>query len=624
MNPFIYYKQLNAVKFLVLGVLLFATIHIGNAQEISTARDRVKTDVKIDMTYLGSVQYRNANEIDGSNWLIGCETLDRDFADYEEYKTYLNPLGIKLLRMQGGWNKTEKVKGQYDWAWLDKIIDDAVSRGLKPWLQTSYGNTNYPGGGGTNLGAGMPLSAEALDGYNKWVAAMVTRYKDKVKDWEIWNEPNFADNPINTPEITADFNIRTAEIIKKIQPDARISGLALGHFNEEFVEKFFKYIANKKKMHLFDNMTYHDYVYNPDSNYKEVEKIKSLLAKYGPNVKLRQGENGAPSAGGSGRGALWDYDWTELSQAKWDIRRMLGNLGHDVECSIFGIIEMAYTNGPINKLNYKGIIKSNESKKVLGPKMAYYAMQNVTSIFDNSLSRIKGLHHINDLKSTGPTENRYTRITDRSMSVFGYENKVTKKQVYTIWMDETIPLNTNTLKMENFTFTNANFDSPVYVDLLTGSIYEIPAANWSKVGNTYTFKNIPVYDSPILIADKSLLKFNQMTNKSKVFIIDAETPWEDLGGGVERQVGGYNDDLMIVKFRFKKGAVGAPHKHFQTQVAIVQSGVFELTINGEKRILKAGDGYYVDPNVVHGAVCLEEGILIDAFNPYRPEFLIKK
>jgi len=71
-----------------------------------------------------------------------------------------------------------------------------------------------------------------------------------------------------------------------------------------------------------------------------VAALKQSLDKYAPNVKLRQGENGAPSSSGYGRGALGDYDWTEVSQAKWNVRRMLGDLGHDIESSILGIVEM--------------------------------------------------------------------------------------------------------------------------------------------------------------------------------------------------------------------------------------------------------------------------------------------
>lgn len=105
------------------------------------------------------------------------------------------------------------------------------------------------------------------------------------------------------------------------------------------------------------------------------------------------------------------------------------------------------------------------------------------------------------------------------------------------------------------------------------------------------------------------------------FLMNAVIEWQDLGAGVYRQILGYNNDLMMVKFRFEKGAVGAPHHHIHSQSAVVVSGVFELTINGEKKILKAGDGYFVAPHLLHGAVCIEEGILIDAFSPVRTDFL---
>jgi hypothetical protein len=492
----------------VLSVLvMMLVVQTAFAQKIDTSKDRVKTDLKISMPYLGSVKSRSTQEITSSNWLIGCETLDRDYANYDEYKEYISPLGIKLIRLQAGWDKTERVKGKYDWAWLDNIINDAVKRGLKPWLQTSYGNHNYEGGGGANLGAGMPKSEEALKAWDKWVEAMVTRYKNKVKDWEIWNEPNFSDNEENTPEQTALLNIRTAEIIKRIQPDARISGLSLGHMSIPYADAFFKILHEKGKMQLFDNMTYHDYVYNPDANYAEVEAFRQTLHKYAPGMKIRQGENGAPSGGGSGRGALWDYDWSELTQAKWDTRRMLGNLGHDIECSIFGLIEMAYTSGPINRLNYKGIIKSDSTKKVIRPKIAYYAIQNVTAVFDHTLSRIPEVKFTHNNTMSPPNKEMvlYTKSTDRSLSVYGYKHTNTQKQVFTIWMDDHIPTDSNQTRNLNFTFSNANFDQPVYVDIITGGVYEIPASQWSKEGNKYTFKNIPVYDAPILIADKSLI-----------------------------------------------------------------------------------------------------------------------
>ena len=158
---------------LLIGFVVLAQA-LGFAQNIDTSSNRVKTEFTIPLKRIGTIKPKNASEINTSNWIIGCETLDRDLTDYEQYKTYLAPLGIKRLRMQAGWAKTEKIKGQYDWAWLDKVINDAASRGLQPWLETSYGNPIYPGGGGINLSAGIPTSEEALRAWDKWVVALVT------------------------------------------------------------------------------------------------------------------------------------------------------------------------------------------------------------------------------------------------------------------------------------------------------------------------------------------------------------------------------------------------------------------------------------------------------------------
>jgi quercetin dioxygenase-like cupin family protein len=44
-------------------------------------------------------------------------------------------------------------------------------------------------------------------------------------------------------------------------------------------------------------------------------------------------------------------------------------------------------------------------------------------------------------------------------------------------------------------------------------------------------------------------------------------------------------------------------------------------IDDEKRILETGDGFFIPPNLIHGAVCLEEGELVDVFSPVREDFL---
>ena len=112
-----------------------------------------------------------------------------------------------------------------------------------------------------------------------------------------------------------------------------------------------------------------------------------------------------------------------------------------------------------------------------------------------------------------------------------------------------------------------------------------------------------------------------MKTKSEVFKIAKEMGWENPGPGIKRQIMGYDGQLMMVKVVFEEGAVGTMHEHYHSQATYVASGKFELTIGEEKRILEAGDGYYVAPDVLHGCVCLEAGILIDTFSPMRADFL---
>lgn len=109
--------------------------------------------------------------------------------------------------------------------------------------------------------------------------------------------------------------------------------------------------------------------------------------------------------------------------------------------------------------------------------------------------------------------------------------------------------------------------------------------------------------------------------KSQHFQHGTDLPWEYASAGIQRQVYGYDDRVMLVKVKFEKDAVGDVHQHPHTQVSYVESGVFELTIGEEKQVLKTGDGFYVPPNTLHGSVCLEAGILIDVFSPHREDFL---
>ena len=107
------------------------------------------------------------------------------------------------------------------------------------------------------------------------------------------------------------------------------------------------------------------------------------------------------------------------------------------------------------------------------------------------------------------------------------------------------------------------------------------------------------------------------------FFMNEEIAFEDLGNGVKRKILAHNEPLMIVEVHFEEGAVGNQHTHFHSQATYVLEGKFKFAVNGEDKIVTKGDSIYMEKDVLHGAVCLEKGILLDIFNPKREDFLKK-
>ena len=205
---------------------------------------------------------------------------------------------------------------------------------------------------------------------------------------------------------------------------------------------------------------------------------------------MRQGETGATSKF-QDNFALKKLPMTETIQAKWNLRRMLAHHGKDVPFNLFTMIDLHYRwNGKVD-MNYKGLLASREDQTVAYAKAAYFAAQNVFSIFDDSLVRV--------------TNFSCAASVTNAVAAFASASK-TGAQVVTLWFKGAMPSDSNSKTLVDFTFHASRFTTPVYADLRTGEVYSIPKANWSPVGDGIVLRQIPVYDSPILIAEKIVLK----------------------------------------------------------------------------------------------------------------------
>lgn len=108
---------------------------------------------------------------------------------------------------------------------------------------------------------------------------------------------------------------------------------------------------------------------------------------------------------------------------------------------------------------------------------------------------------------------------------------------------------------------------------------------------------------------------------SSIFLSKDELVEETVDKGISRVIMGYDQDLMMVKVKFKSGISVEPHQHVHSQSSLISKGSFTVTIAGETRKLKEGEGFYVPPNVVHTVTSLEEAEIIDAFSPIRKDFV---
>lgn len=303
---------------------------------------------------IGELATKPADGTGNSRWSVGCETLDRDYADFSKYKQYVGELGVGYARIQSGWAKCEQEKGKYDFAWLDKIVDGLNEEGVRPWMCLCYGNPIY--GVDRNLGAGLFIKEEVMKAWCKYVRETVKHYKGRIAMWEIWNEPNLRSK--NNPEYYAEMLIRTAEEIRKIDNEAVILAFGLSGMPLGWTKSVMDIVKERKKLHLINYVSYHPYYPIPDTATTDILALRKLVKSYSEKIDIFQGETGCPSILEYGH-AMNHWEWSEYKQVKWDLRRMANDFNLVIPSSIFTMVDLQYEN----MLQSFGLIRMNLRKR---------------------------------------------------------------------------------------------------------------------------------------------------------------------------------------------------------------------------------------------------------------------
>ena len=440
------------------------------------------------MKFIGTLRPRDAAEVGDAGWVICPGCFERGFSLWEEQRDYIRPLGVKFLRVQVSWAKTEREKGKFDFTWLDELVDYCGRNGINPIFETSYGNPIHEGGGGATLRAKFP-SGDGLLLWDDWIDRLTKRYGDRVKEWAGWNEPDIGSGKFNTFEEIAAFCLRTAKIIRRNVPGAHIAGLSLASSNPAVFDRILE-LTGPEGVKLYDSIIYHGYRKNPESLYDDVEGIRLAVARRAPHLKLWQGENGCPSDFDD-NGALQRYAWTELSQAKWDMRRMVGDFGRDIRCSLFVLTD--FQRPGYKTQNHKGLLRIDGDLKTIGIKPSYYAAQNVTSVFDTEVKRLPG------------------RLVSSRKDVETFAFLKRGKPMLAFWLNgNKVEAPDGGLMSVGFPLTlifhhKQAFEEPVWVDLLSGRVYAFPKQLIARDGNVSIISFLPSIDSPCLLTERSAL-----------------------------------------------------------------------------------------------------------------------
>ena len=505
-------KSLLSATSVLAASLAYGQVGAG-CPMLKTGPDRNATTLNVGLKRIGALKARTAAEIGPANWTIDGGPVDRDFVDFDKYCGYLPALGVSKIRILTGWAKSEKVRGQIDVSWLDHIVDWCKGHGIDVILELSYGNPIYPGAGGAGLSDGIPCTQEGLREWDRWVEFLAGHFRGRVREWAMWNEPDI-NTEKNTPEKVAAFNVRSARILRRHMPDCRIHGLSLARNGDERLAAHLRPMGEDVK--LFDTFVYHGYVENPDFSYAMVERQKQVLAELAPHAVLRQGENGCASEW-LDRFALKYHAWSEVSQAKWDMRRMLGDLGHDVESGLFCFVDINYQppTFPVFFCNRKGYLRLNASNDVIRVKRAYYAVQNTVSVFDGTVCRVK--------------EGGHAKCSDRTISLYEYRAG-NGSPILAFWQHgpvsvarekhatflkttpQEVTLDPRHTPGDSFEtrgiaieWSGRKLDDPVWVDLMTGWVFELPEDRQIVHSCGIDFVEIPSYDSPCLLTERSAL-----------------------------------------------------------------------------------------------------------------------
>jgi len=259
------------------------------------------------------------------------------------------------------WQDIEPVKGKLDFSKYDYIVNLVHSSGIE-----ILGLLNYSTDWAASAWNAPPASNKLFVNY---VSQVIDRYKDKIKYWEVWNEP---DDPQYW--MLQDGMVRYASLLKEVytaakslDADCRILNGGLSKDIPVSLRKLYKNGAGD----YFDILAIHPFV-NP-LNQVDVERVKGLyngckkiMRENGDDKKIWFTELGCPGVSVPSSANSWwlGMSPTEEEQALWVKKVYTEILPELADCErIFWAFFKDCNNYWRNGIDYFGLVRNDFSLK---------------------------------------------------------------------------------------------------------------------------------------------------------------------------------------------------------------------------------------------------------------------
>ncbi|MBR3086590.1 MAG: hypothetical protein IKH04_09345 [Kiritimatiellae bacterium] len=441
---------------------------------------------------------------------LGFEKLDRDLFDPTKAYPFLPATGVSWIRLQSGWQRTEREKGIYDFAWLDKIVDSLVGLGLKPWMCLCYGNALYGGGAEKVFGAvGVPPIAteEQRRAWRAYVTATVAHFRGRVAAWEVWNEPDgqwcWKHGPSGTEY--GRFVIETAAAARAADPEAKIVAGSMCMWVDT---PWFHEVVDTGALDDVWGFTYHQYTDDERSSIEKAQMLEAMLRLRNPDIRIIQGESGSQSRP-DGNGALKVQAWTPRKQARQLLRHAVADLLAGVEfSSYFSCLDMVEAlNGATGDLGsildygYFGVLGAEfgpdgRATGTYSPKLSYHALAHLAAILRGSPRRVDA--PVQFCADPAPHLGWSMREPAGRELVFGMLELAGGARGLAYW--NPTPLHTVEYNGTATVVWRGVETSPLLADPLAGTVEPLPESSVERLApGVLKLHRIPLRDTPLFL-----------------------------------------------------------------------------------------------------------------------------